>query len=142
MDLDGQLRAQSSLKVERPPLLWEAETEVEPFLALLGQMIALGLGRGNELEDLTLNVSNVVVEPDEDDEELEWIPGGEYVAITVRGAGAWDDDTWRAGQGPTMGSLRDVGTAAAAAGAVFAYARDLAPEGSVTALLRRLAPPP
>ena len=63
MDLDGPLRAQSSLKVERPPTLWEAETEVEPFLALLGQMIALalGLGRGNELGDLTLNVSNVVV---------------------------------------------------------------------------------
>jgi hypothetical protein len=56
-------------------------------------MIALGLGRGNELGDLTLNVSNVVVEPDEDDEEAEWIPGGEYVAITVRGAGAWNDDT-------------------------------------------------
>jgi hypothetical protein len=140
MDLDGQLRAQSSLKVERPPLLWEAETEVEPFLALLGQMIALGLGRGNELEDLTLDVSNVVVEPDQDDEEVERIPGGEYVAITVRGAGAWNDDTWRAGQGPPTGPLRDVGTAAAAAGAVYAYSRDLAPGGSVTALLPRLVP--
>lgn len=141
MDLDGPLRAQTSLKVERPPTLWEAETEVEPFLALLGQMIALGLGRGNKLGDLTLNVSNVVVEPDEDDEEVEWIPGGEYVAITVRGAGAWNDDTWRAGQGPATGLLRDVGPAAEAAGAVYAYARDLAPEGSVTALLPRLVPP-
>jgi hypothetical protein len=141
MDLDGPLRAQASLKVERPPVLWEAETEVEPFLALLGQMIALGLGRGNELGDLTLNVSNVVVEPDEDDEEVELIPGGEYVAITVRGAGAWNDDTWRAGQGPATGLLRDVGPAAEAAGAVYAYARDLAPEGSVTALLPRLVPP-
>lgn len=141
MDLDGPLRAQSSLKVERPPTLWEAETEVEHFLALLGQMIALGLGRGNELGDLTLNVSNVVVEPDQDDEEVEWIPGGEYVAITVRGAGAWNDDTWCAGQRPTTGPLRDVGTAAAAAGAVYAYSRDLAPGGSVTALLPRLVPP-
>ena len=77
MDLDGPLRAHASLKVERPPTLWEAETEVEPFLALLGQMIALGLGRGNELGDLTLNVSNVVLEPDEDDEEAE------QVAVTV-----------------------------------------------------------
>lgn len=141
MDLDGPLRAQASLKVERPPMLWEAETEVEPFLALLGQMIALGLGRGNELGDLTLNVSNVVVEPDQDDEEVKWIPGGEYVAITVRGAGAWNDDTWRTGQGPATGLLRDVGPAAEAAGAVYAYARDLAPEGSVTALLPRLVPP-
>ena len=141
MDLDGPLRAQASLKVERPPVLWEAETEVEPFLALLGQMIALGLGRGNELGDLTLNVSNVVVEPEEDDEEVEFVPSGEYVAITVRGAGAWNDDTWRAGQGPATGLLRDVGPAAEAAGAVYAYARDLAPEGSVTALLPRLVPP-
>jgi hypothetical protein len=141
MDLDGPLRAQASLKVERPPLLWEAETEVEPFLALLGQMIALGLGRGNELGDLTLNVSNVVVEPDEDDEVVEFVPSGEYVAITVRGAGAWNDDTWRAGQGPATGLLRDVGPAAESAGAVYAYARDLAPEGSVTALLPRLVPP-
>lgn len=141
MDLDGPLRAQTSLKVERPPTLWEAETEVEPFLALLGQMIALGRGRGNELGDLTLGVSNVVVEPDEDDEEAEWIPAGEYVAITVRGAGAWSEDTWRAGEGPATGLLRDVGPAAEAAGAVYAYARDLAPEGSVTALLPRLVPP-
>jgi hypothetical protein len=118
MDLDGPLRARASLKVERPPVLWEAETEVEPFLALLDQMIALGLGRGNELGDLTLNVSNVVVEPDQDDEEMGWIPGGEFVAITVRGAGAWNDDTWREGQGPATGLLRDVGTAAEAAGAV------------------------
>ena len=51
------------------------------------------------------------------------------------------DDTWRAGQVPATGLLRDVGPAAEAAGAVYAYARDLAPEGSVTALLPRLVPP-
>ncbi len=141
MDLEGPLRAQTSLKVERPPTLWEAETEVEPFLALLGEMIALGLRRGNELADLTLNVSNVAVERDEDDEEVEWIPDGEYVAINVRGAGAWDDDTWRAGQGPTAGSLSNVGPAADAAGAVYAYTRDLVSEGSVTVFLPRLAEP-
>ena len=141
MDLEGPLRAQTSLKVERSPTLWEAETEVEPFLALLGEMIALGLGRGNELADLTLNVSNVVVERDEDDEEVEWIPDGEYVAISVRGAGAWDDDTWRAGQGPTAGSLSNVGPAADAAGAVYAYTRDLVSEGSVTVFLPRVLEP-
>jgi len=93
MDLDALLHAHAFMTVERPPLLWSPDTEDEPFLRMLGEMIALGLGRGNELEDLTLNVSNVVVEPDEDDEELEWIPDGEHVAIAVRGAGAWDDDT-------------------------------------------------
>jgi hypothetical protein len=141
MDLDRPLRAQASLKVERPPTLWEAETEVEPFLALLGEMIALGLGRGNELAELTLNVSNVLVEPDEDDWEVDRIPDGEYVAITVRGAGAWDDETWRAGQGPTTGLLSNVGPAADAAGAVYAYTRDLVVEGSVTVFLPRLPEP-
>ena len=86
-------------------------------------------------------MANVVVEPDEDVEEVERIPGGEYVAIPVRGAGAWNDDTWRAGEGPAPGLFRDVGPAAEAAGAVYAYARDLVPEGSVTALLPRLVPP-
>ena len=66
MDLDGPLRAQTAVKVERPPALWQADTEAEPFLALLGELIASGLGRGNELADLTLNVANVVVEPDDE----------------------------------------------------------------------------
>jgi hypothetical protein len=141
MDLEALLRAHAFMKVERPPQLWSPDTEDEPFLRMLGEMIALGLGRGNELEDLTLSVSNVVVEPDEDDDEVEWVPDGEYVAITVRGAGAWDDDTWRAGQGPTTGLLCNVGPAADGAGAVYAYTRDLVPEGSVTALLPRLLDP-
>ncbi len=138
MDLDGPLRAQSSLKVERPPLLWEADTELDPFLALLGELIAFGLGRGNELAELALNVSNVVVEPDE---ERGSVPEGEFVGITVRGAGSWDDDVWRPGTEPTTTSLRELGRAAQAAGAVYAYERDLGPEGSVTVFLRRLPQP-
>jgi hypothetical protein len=37
--------------------------------------------------------------------------------------------------------LCNVGPAADAAGAVYAYTRDLVPEGSVTALLPRRVPP-
>lgn len=138
MDLEALLRAHAFMKVERPPLLWSPDTDDEPFLRMLGEMIALGLGRGIELEDLTLNVSNVTVEPDD---EGEWIPEGDYVAITIRGAGVWEDDVWRAGQGPTTGLLSNVGPAADTAGAVFAYVRNLGTEGSVTALLPRLADP-
>jgi hypothetical protein len=138
MDLDGPLRAQSAVKVERPPALWEADTETEPFLALLGELIALGLGRGNELADLTLNVANVVVEPDDEDGS---IPEGEFVAITVRGGGSWDDDTWRAGHRPSVGLFESLGPAAERAGAVYAYARDLADEGSLTVFLPRLPEP-
>jgi len=137
MDLDASLRVQS-LKVERPPTLWEADTELEPFLALLGELIALGLGRGNELAELTLNVSNVVLESDEEGGS---IPEGEFVGITVRGAGSWDDDVWRPGTEPTTTSLRELGRVAQAAGAVYVYERDLGPEGTVTVFLRRLPQP-
>jgi hypothetical protein len=50
MDLEALLRAHPFMKVERPPQLWSPDTEDEPFLRMLGEMIALGLGRGNELE--------------------------------------------------------------------------------------------
>jgi hypothetical protein len=121
--------------------MWSPDTEDEPFLLMLGEMIALGLGRGTELADLTLNISNVTVDPDAEDDEGEAIPEGDYVAITVRGAGVWEDDLWRAGQGPTTGLLVNVGPAANAAGAVYAYTRNLGSEGSVTALLPRLSDP-
>jgi hypothetical protein len=138
MDLDGPLRAQTAVKVERPPALWEADTETEPFLGLLGELISLGLGRGNEPAGLTLNVANVVVEPDDEDGS---IPEGEFVAITVRGSGSWDDDTWRAGTEPATATLREVGPAAGAAGAVYVYSRNLGGEGSVTVFLPRLPEP-
>jgi hypothetical protein len=138
MDLDGPLRDHTPVKVERPPALWEADTETEPFLALLGELIALGLERGNELAGLTLNVANVVVEPDDEDGS---IPEGEFVAITVRGGGSWDDEVWRSGQRPATGLFEGLGPAAAQAGAVYGYARDLGNEGSVTVFLLRLPEP-
>ena len=141
MDLEAHLRSHAFMKVERPPLMWSPDTEDEPFLLMLGEMIALGLGRGTELADLTLNVSNVTVDPNEEDDEGESTPEGDYVAVTVRGAGVWEDDLWRTGQGATTGLLGNVGPAAEAAGAVYAYTRNLGSEGSVTALLPRLVPP-
>jgi hypothetical protein len=140
MDLEAHLRSHAFMKVERPPLMWSPDIEDGPFLLMLGEMIALGLGRGTELADLTLNVSNVTVDPGED-KDVESIPEGDYVAVTVRGAGVWEDDLWRAGQGATTGLLGNVVTAAHAAGAVYAYTRNLGSEGSVTALLPRLPDP-
>ena len=138
MDLEAHLRSHAFMKVERPPLMWSPDTEDEPFLLMLGEMIALGLGRGTELADLTLNVSNVRVDQDEEGES---IPEGDYVAVTVRGAGAWADELWHAGQGQTTGLLGNVGPAAEAAGAVSAYTRNLGAGGSVKALLPRLPDP-
>lgn len=141
MELEALLRAHGFMRTEAHPELWEADTQDEPFLRMLGEMIVIGLRRGNALAELVLNVSNVTVEPDEDPVERAWADPGDYVAITVRGAGSWEDDVWRAGQGPTKGLLVHVGPAADEAGAVVAYARDLGAEGSVTALVPRLVPP-
>jgi hypothetical protein len=49
------------MRVEHPPQM-ESGTDGEAFLRVLGEMIVIGLGRGNELADLTVNVSNVTVE--------------------------------------------------------------------------------
>ena len=138
MNLEPLLRAHGFMNVERPPQMWEVDAADEDFLRVLGEMIAIGLGRGNELADLTLSVANVTAEADEEDE---WIPAGDYVAISVRGDGTWDDDAWREGQGPTTGLLSNVGPAADRAGAVYAYTRNLGSEGSVTTLFPRLGPP-
>lgn len=140
MRLDEILVAHSFLRVERPPLLWEADTDDERFLYLLGEMIVVGLGRADELAELTLNVSNVSVGEDEDEEA--WLEPGDYVAVTIRGPGAWSDDVWRAGEGPTRGPLANVAPRADDAGAVYAYARDLGVEGgTVTVFLPRLVGP-
>ena len=138
MNLEPLLRAHGFMKVEHPPELWGADTEDEAFLRVLGEMIAIGLGRGNELAELTINVANVTAAADD---EGGWIPPGDYVAVSVRGGGAWEDHTWRAGQGPTTGLLENVGPAADTAGAVYAYVRNLGSEGSVTTLFPRLVPP-
>ena len=56
MELDAVLRAHAFLQVERPPAMWEPDAELETFLRMLGEMIVIGLNRGNELADLVLNV--------------------------------------------------------------------------------------
>ncbi len=140
MRFDEILTAHGFMRTERPPLMWEADTEDERFIPLLGEMIVVGLNAGNEPAQLTLAVSNVTVEEDDDDEpETPWVEPGDYVAVTVKGPGRWSDDVWRSGDGPTLGMLVNVAPRADDAGAVYAYTRDLDGEGAVTVFLRRLA---
>lgn len=140
MRFDEILTAHGFMRTERPPLTWEADTDDERFIPLLGEMIVVGLNAGNELAQLTLAVSNVTVEEDDDDEpETPWVEPGDYVAVTVKGPGRWSDDVWRSGDGPTLGMLVNVAPRADDAGAVYAYTRDLDGEGTVTVFLRRLA---
>ena len=140
MRFDGILMAHGFMQTEWPPLMWEADTDDERFIPLLGEMIVVGLNAGNELAQLTLAVSNVTVEEDDDDpEESPWVEPGDYVAVTVKGPGRWSDDVWRSGDGPTRGMLVNVAPRADDAGAVYVYTRDLDGEGAVTVFLRRLA---
>ena len=140
MRFDGILTAHGFMRTERPPLMWETDTDDERFIPLLGEMIVVGLNAGTELAQLTLAVSNVTVEEDDDDpEESPWVEPGDYVAVTVKGPGRWSDDVWRSGDGPTRGILVNVAPRADDAGAVYAYTRDLDGEGAVTVFLRRLA---
>ena len=141
MELEALLRAHGFMNVERPPELWEIESQDERFLPMLGEMIAIGLGVGNDLSDLTLAVSNVVVSPDDDQDEEPSIDPGDYVAVTVKGPGDWGDDVWHPGEGPTKGLLVNVAPRADDAGATLAYARDLGTEGgAVTVFLPRSDP--
>jgi hypothetical protein len=130
------LRAHAYLRTEAPPEPWQPEADDETFFGLLGEMIVAGLTRGNELGDLTLSFSNVVVEPSAADP----MPEGEMVAVTIRGAGDWTPErTWdRAGAASPPFVTKDLEAAAAASDAVYAYVRQTGPgEGSITALFRR-----
>ena len=130
-ELEGLLRAHSFLRVERPPELWEPGVELEPFIRLLGEMIAAGLVRnGQELGEITLNVSNVTVEP----EAAGPVPAGDFVAVTIRSGGDWSPETTWDPAAEHDGFLvsRDVEAALSRASAAWAYTRQLGEEGSVT----------
>jgi hypothetical protein len=134
-ELDGLLNAHAYLQVERPPALWAPDSELEPFIRMLGELIVVGLLRnGGILGELTLNVSNVVVEP----AAAGALPSGEFVAVTIRGQGDWKPETsWTAPARPGA-VLRSAQEAAAKAGALHLYSRVLGDdEGSVTVLLPR-----
>lgn len=50
------------MKVERPPELWEADTEDSRFVRLLGEIIAAALSSGTPPGEVTLKAANIVVE--------------------------------------------------------------------------------
>jgi hypothetical protein len=74
MTLDAILAAHAFMRVERPPEVWTADTEDTRFIPLPGEMIAACSSRGAALIDLTLNVSNVVIETGHDPEDRDAVP--------------------------------------------------------------------
>jgi hypothetical protein len=136
MKLDRYLTAHGFMRVERPPLLWEADTEEVAFLELTGEMIASALGRGNELSDLVLAASNVAVDADAATDKLSI---GEFVAITIRGSGDWSPEmVWTPASPRSSNWTCNVERAAPKARAEYAYVRTHREGGSLTVFLRRL----
>jgi len=129
------------MRVERPPELWEAAAEDTTLVPLLGEMIAARLALGGRLEELTLNASNVVVAADDFDDDPGHGPApGEYVALTVMGEGAPEDDaTWTAEHGARSGLLRRLADRLSAAAVRFAYTRSFDGKGTITIFLAREA---
>jgi len=92
MQLGPVLTAHGFMRIERPPLLWDVDTEDLQFFPLLGEMIAAALGKGTPLAEITLAASNVAVEPSPDGGEPTAPHPGEYVAVTVSGTADFGPD--------------------------------------------------
>jgi hypothetical protein len=136
-DLDALIAAHPFITIERPPELWQPDANDVRFIRFFGELLALLLARnGGELAAVTVNISNMVVEAS----AAGPMPDGEFVAITGFGAGDWSPEIARcpAPQSrPALGT-EDLEAAAAAAGAAWAYTRQLSGDrGSVTVLFRR-----
>jgi len=141
MKLDALLRAHGFMNVERPPLLWEADTEDTRVVPLLGEMIAAALAGGGVLSALTLNASNVSVDlADDPDDAGSGPPQGEFVAITISGAtDLGPDGSWNPGRSSSVALLNRLTDRLAVAGARYAYVRRVPPTGSITVFLARSA---
>jgi hypothetical protein len=138
VELGPLLDAHAFLRVERPDLLWEADVDDEPLIRTLGEMIAAALARGTELADIVLNASNVTVEPDPDPESRGPLHG-DYVALTISGAGDWSPEvTWKPTRQSTVLLNSDLDAAARTAGIPWAYTRSGPDGGSVTVFLPRV----
>jgi len=134
LDIEPYLQAHAFLRIERPPELWKVACSEKEFLGVLGELIVAGLSRGNDLGDLLLNVSNVVVE---DDAPGGAPPRGRFVAISISGAGDWEPELAWTSERPVIRGLvgADLDSAFRAAVVPYAYVRVGRGGGSVTAYL-------
>jgi hypothetical protein len=134
IDLDALLTAHAFMRVERPPVLWEVDVLDEASIRMLGELIVVGLLHHDVLAELTLNASNVTAGDDPPD----GVATGDYVAITIRGAGGWGPEVaWTRASPEPLWSV-DLDAALRAASAAFAYLRRLGDdEGSIAVWIPR-----
>jgi hypothetical protein len=130
IDTSAVLRAHEYMRLERPPLLWNLAADDEAFFRLLGETIAHGLARGNELGELTLKADNLVFEDDD------LTDPGDYVGISVIGPrGDWYPEQRWPIHGEATSASPDLHTAAIAADLIFGYTRAHSGGGGSVTLL-------
>jgi hypothetical protein len=133
VDLGPYLRAHSYLRVERPFTLWNADVDDVALIRLTGELLAVTLARGTALPDVVLRANNVTVSDDDGA-----VPAGDYVALTIVGAGDWSPEvSWTPVDEHVVLVNDDVTAAARAAAIVWGYTRVFDGTGSVTVLLPR-----
>ena len=132
--LDALLNAHAYLRIERPPVLWEADIADTMLIPLLGEALVQLLVGGASLHEITLSAANVSVT----EEARGSLAPGDYVSLTVSGLAdlggdaRWPDD-------PRFGGLSaDLVDRLVASGVVHAYARQIGATGSITLFIPRL----
>ena len=139
IDIEALIRAHPYINIERPPEVWQPDSDDALFIRFFGELLAAILARnGGKLANVTVGISNVVVEPT----TAGPIPQGEFVAITGFLAGDALREVARVPDGATLPPVvsRDLESAAAAAGAAWVYTRALTDQrNSVTVLFSRRA---
>jgi hypothetical protein len=138
VNLEPLVRAHAFLRIERPPEIWEADTDDTRFVPLLGEMIAAGLAGGAPLRELTLNVANIEsAGPEHEDGGDLHAPAGRFVGVTISGRiDIGPDHVWQPSRPPAAECLLGrLHPRLVDAGARFAYVRRLPGAGSVTVFL-------
>ena len=140
VSVESMLRAHSYMRTGRPSDAWDPDVDDQTFFALLGEMIVVGMHRGNDLGELTLSVTNVTVMPGAEGP----IPAGDHVAITVSGRGDWTpEQTWSreadASEEPFV--TADLEAAIVASDAIYGYTQASAETGGITAMFPAATPP-
>jgi hypothetical protein len=141
MSLESALQEHTFMKVERPPSPWQPSTGDAQLKSLLQAIVAAAKTLGAPSEDLTFNVSNVVVERFEDEIGPQIPSPGEYLAITIRGnVDLGPDARWSPPESSPTGLLAALHPQLLDARATFAYIRSISTIGSLTVFLPRAIP--
>jgi len=131
--IDDALRSYRFAGVERPPRLWNASYDEAALHVLVDALVDAS---GQQAAELTIGLSNVVIDQSAADERM---PEGEYVALTVSSDSAWArDDRWPGSDQRPNGFFAPLQGALISAGARTAYSRLIGDGSSVTVLFPRL----